>query len=95
MGFNSLVLSLLCAKIYFLNLLLYKKMIFDQIHIDLFYHIRFKRLFDSGFDYAELKRYGDLRKQTWAISDPEHSARVISVPLFILSVQFLGHSGPP
>ena len=39
-------------------------MIFDQIHIDLFYHIRFKRLFDSGFDCAELKRYDDLPKQT-------------------------------
>ena len=35
-----------------------------------------------GFDYAELKRYDDLPKQTWAISDPEHSARVILVPLF-------------
>ena len=34
------------------------------------------------FDYAELKRYDDLPKQTWAISDPEHSARVILVPLF-------------
>ena len=38
-------------------------MIFDQIHIDLFYYFRFKRLFDSGFDYAELKRYNDLPKQ--------------------------------
>ena len=62
-------------------------MIFDQLYIDLFYHIRFKRLFDSrgltpGFDYVELKRYDDLPKQTWAISDPEHSARVILVPLF-------------
>ena len=35
-----------------------------------------------GFDYAELKRYYDLPKRTWAISDPEHSARVILVPLF-------------
>ena len=64
-----------------------KKMIFDQVHNDLFYHIRFKRLFDSRgltpeFDYAELKRYDGLPKQTWAISDPEHSARVILVPLF-------------
>ena len=35
-------------------------MIFDQIHIDIFYHISFKRL----FDYAELKRFDDLPKQT-------------------------------
>ena len=30
---------LLCVKIYFLNLLLYKKMTFDQVHIGKFYHI--------------------------------------------------------
>ena len=47
-----------------------------------------------GFDYAELKRYDDLLKQTWAILDPEYSARVILLPLFNHSVQFLGHSGP-
>ena len=85
MGFNSLLLVFLikiCAKIYFFNLLLYKKMIFDQIHIDLFYHIRFKRLLAPVFDYDELKRYDDLPKKTWAISDPEYSARVILVPLF-------------
>ena len=35
------------------------KMIFDQIHIDLFCHIRFKSL-TPGFDNAELKRYDDL-----------------------------------
>ena len=35
-----------------------------------------------GFDYAEFKRYDDLPKQTWAIPDPQHSARVILVPLF-------------
>ena len=33
---------------------------FDQIQIDLFYHLSFKRL----FDYAELRRYDDLPKQT-------------------------------
>ena len=36
---------------------------------------------NPGFEYTELKRYDDLPKQTWAISDPEHSARVITVPL--------------
>ena len=35
----------LSAKIYFFNLLLYMKNIFDQIHIDIFFHISFKRLF--------------------------------------------------
>ena len=42
-----------------------------------------------GFDYAELKQYDDLPKQTWTMSDPEHSARVFLVPLFSRSVQFL------
>ena len=49
-------------------LLLYKNMIFDQIHIGIFYHFGFKRL----FDYSELKRYVDLPKQTKAILDPDH-----------------------
>ena len=35
-----------------------------------------------GFNYAELKRYDDLPKQTWSIPDPGRSARVILVPLF-------------
>ena len=53
------------------------------MHIDLVHYIRFEHLFDSGvFYYAELKRYDDLPKQTWSISNPEHSARVILVPLF-------------
>ena len=47
-----------------------------------------------GFDYAKLKRYEGLPKQTWAISDPEHSARVILIPCLVVLVQFLGHSGP-
>ena len=55
-------------------------MIFDQIHIDLFCHIRIKRILTPGFAYAELKRYDDLPKQTWAILDPQHLARVILVP---------------
>ena len=42
---------LLCVKIYFLNLLLYKKWIFDQMHIGKFYHISCNtvlcRLFNS------------------------------------------------
>ena len=33
-------------------------------------------------DYAERKQYDDIPKQTWAISDTEHSARVILIPLF-------------
>ena len=57
-------------------------MIFEQIHIALFYYVRFYVCLTPGFDYAELKRYDDLLKETWAISDPEHSARVILVPLF-------------
>ena len=52
MGFNSLMLYILLrVKIYFLNLLLYKKMTFDQMHIGKFYHIRCNtvlcRLFNS------------------------------------------------
>ena len=35
-------------------------MIFDQIHIDIFYRISFKRL----FAYDELNRYDDLPKKT-------------------------------
>ena len=51
-------------------------MIFDRIYIDIFYDISFKRVFDD----AELKRYDYLLKQ--AISNPDHSARVILVPFF-------------
>ena len=57
-------------------------MIFDQLHIDLFYHILFKLYLTPGSDYAEFKWYVDLPKLARAISDPEHSARVILVPLF-------------
>ena len=46
-----------------------------------------------GFDYAELKRYDDLPKQTWAIFDPAHSARVILAPLFSLFGPILRFSG--
>ena len=39
-------------------------------------HISFKHLFDN----AELERYDDSPKQTYTISDPDHSVRVILVP---------------
>ena len=48
-----------------------------------YYHIRFKLLFDSGVWLCRAQAvWHHLPKQTWAISDPEHSARVILVPLF-------------
>ena len=63
---------------FFFNLLLYiKKMIVAHIHID-FLSYKFQAFV---FDYAQLKLYDDLSKQTWAISDPLIiSARVIVVP---------------
>ena len=59
MGFNSLVLVLYVPK-YTFSTYYYIKNDFYQMHIDIFYHISFKR----SFDYAVLKRYEDLPKQT-------------------------------
>ena len=63
MVFNSLVLAFYVPKFTFSTY--YINNDFDQIHIDIFYHIRFKRL----FDYGGLKRYSELPKQ--ATSDPD------------------------
>ena len=73
MGFNSLVFVFYVPKFTFSICYYINNVFFDQIHIDIFYHISYK------LDYAELKRYDDLPKQTLAVSDPDHSARVILV----------------
>ena len=85
MGFNSLVLVFYVPNFTFTTcyyIYIYK--IFDQIYIDLFYHIRFKRLFDSGIwlSRAAQEVWRFTETDLGAISDPEHSARVNLVPLF-------------
>ena len=80
----------MCQNLLF-YLLLYKKKIFDQIHIDLFYYIRFKRLFNSRvwlcraqavwrFTETDLGNFGP-----WTFGSRHFGP--------IVSVQFLGHSG--
>ena len=60
-------------------------MIFDQTNIDLSYSFQ-AFVWLRGLT-AKLKWYDDLLKQTWAISNPEYS-------VWVVSVQFLGNSGP-
>ena len=85
----------MCQNLLFQSAIIWKMIFFFNKYILIYFIIFVSSVcLTPGFDYAERKQYDNLPKQTWAISDPEHSARVILVPLFSRSVQFLRHSGP-